>query len=61
MERTPINHTESNRKPLWMVLGVTALAGLGVTLSACNTVEGVGRDVESVGDSVADTADDAKD
>ncbi|MGJ8636455.1 MAG: entericidin A/B family lipoprotein [Phycisphaerales bacterium] len=37
------------------------LAGIGVTLSACNTVEGVGRDVESAGDSIADTADDAKD
>lgn len=26
-------------------------------LSACNTVKGVGRDVESVGDTVADAAD----
>ena len=35
--------------------------GAGVVLSACNTVEGVGRDVEAAGDSIADTAEDAKD
>lgn len=35
------------------------LAG-GLTLSACNTVEGLGRDVSSAGETVADTADDAK-
>ena len=29
-------------------------------VSACNTVEGVGRDVRSAGDTVAKTADDAK-
>tara|TARA_R110002095_G_scaffold66519_1_gene56467 strand:+ start:1418 stop:1603 length:186 start_codon:yes stop_codon:yes gene_type:complete len=48
-------------RPLWVLLCLSALAGSSVALSACNTVEGVGRDVESVGDSVADTADDAKD
>ncbi len=66
MKRTPTKdkaHTQSqpNRNPLWVAVGVTMLAGIGVTLSACNTVEGVGRDVESAGDSIADTADDAKD
>lgn len=29
----------------------------GVALSACNTIEGVGRDVQSVGETVADAAD----
>lgn len=29
-------------------------------LTACNTVEGVGEDVEAAGDAVADTARDAK-
>lgn len=61
MERTELERNGSTRKPLWVMIGVAMLAGAGVTLSACNTVEGVGRDVESVGDSVADTADDAKD
>jgi predicted small secreted protein len=41
------------------ILACTALAG-AILLSACNTIEGVGRDVSSAGDTVADTADDAK-
>lgn len=32
----------------------------GLLLAACNTVEGVGKDVRSAGDTVAKTADDAK-
>jgi predicted small secreted protein len=36
-----------------------ALAG-AILVSACNTVEGVGRDVSSAGDTVAKTADGAK-
>ncbi|MHA7813398.1 MAG: entericidin A/B family lipoprotein [Phycisphaerales bacterium] len=35
--------------------------GAGFVLSACNTVEGVGRDVQAAGDAIADTAEDAKD
>ncbi|UZK67368.1 entericidin A/B family lipoprotein [Sphingomonas sp. M1-B02] len=31
-----------------------------ILISACNTVEGVGRDVSSAGDTVADVADEAK-
>lgn len=41
----------------------TALAlllGLGV-LAACNTTEGLGKDMESAGDAVSDAARDAKD
>ena len=30
-------------------------------LSACNTVEGVGRDVERAGNAIQDEADDAQD
>lgn len=37
-----------------------ALIATGLTLSACNTVEGVGKDVKSAGDTVAKTADGAK-
>lgn len=40
-------------------LGIAAIAG-AILVSACNTVEGVGRDVSSAGDTVAKTADDAK-
>lgn len=39
---------------------LVALAVASLVLSACNTVEGVGRDVSSAGDTVAKTADDAK-
>ncbi|MDB5696735.1 MAG: entericidin family lipoprotein [Sphingomonas bacterium] len=37
-----------------------ALAAGALMVSACNTVEGVGRDVSSAGDTVAKTADGAK-
>ncbi len=37
------------------ILTVAAIATL--LLSACNTVRGVGRDLESVGDAVERTAD----
>jgi predicted small secreted protein len=33
-----------------------ALVASGLTLAACNTVEGAGKDVESVGEAVSDTA-----
>lgn len=42
-----------------MVLLVAACAGM-LALSACNTVEGVGRDISSAGDTLANAADDAK-
>lgn len=34
-----------------------SLAIVGLGLSACNTVEGVGRDIENTGESVQDAAD----
>jgi predicted small secreted protein len=37
---------------------LTALAASAVLiLSACNTIEGAGRDIQSVGDTVEDAAD----
>lgn len=41
------------------VLILAALAA-GLSLAACNTVSGMGRDVSSVGHAVTDTANDAK-
>lgn len=32
------------------------LAGAGLLLAACNTVEGVGRDMSAAGGAIADTA-----
>lgn len=43
---------------LAVLLCVTAT---GMALAGCNTVEGVGRDVEALGDSIEDTAEDADD
>lgn len=33
-----------------------ALVASGLSLAACNTIEGAGKDVESVGEAVSDTA-----
>ena len=41
------------------IVGLAFLA-TAFMVSACNTVEGMGKDVSSAGDTVADTADDAK-
>lgn len=41
------------------LLGVAIVAS-ALLVSACNTVEGVGKDVSSAGQTVAKTADDAK-
>lgn len=55
--------TESFNAGLFLkaVLASAALALTGVGLTACNTTEGVGRDIEAAGDAIADTADDASD
>ena len=51
-----------NKNRLLNTLFALGIAGyLGLTLAACNTVSGVGRDIEAAGDAIADTADDAKD
>jgi predicted small secreted protein len=42
---------------LALLLFVVATLGL----AACNTAEGVGRDIESTGDAIEDTARDVKD
>ena len=41
------------------LVGMFLVAG-ALMVSACNTVEGVGKDVKSAGDTVAKTADDSK-
>jgi entericidin B len=39
---------------------VLAAASAALLVSACNTVQGFGRDVEAAGHAVTSTADDAK-
>lgn len=41
------------------VMGMMLLAS-AVMVSACNTVEGAGKDLKSAGDTIAKTADDTK-
>lgn len=44
---------------LLTALIIASLATATVTLSACNTTEGVGEDVEAAGDAIDDAAEDA--
>lgn len=46
-------------KSISVALVIAAMA-LSIALSACNTVEGVGKDVSATGAAVSDTAKDAK-
>jgi predicted small secreted protein len=47
---------ESGDFDMRTIIGI-ALASGALLLAACNTVEGVGKDVKSAGDTVAKTAD----
>ncbi len=44
-----------------LLFAFALLFSLSMLLSACNTVEGIGRDLESAGDSTADAASDDDD
>ncbi|HZW11057.1 MAG TPA: entericidin EcnA/B family protein [Phycisphaerales bacterium] len=46
---------------LLTALIIASLATATVTLSACNTTEGVGEDVAAAGDALDDAAEDAND
>ena len=43
----------------WLIAGLLVVALL--MLSGCNTMSGFGRDVESAGDTISDTAEDVQD
>jgi predicted small secreted protein len=49
------------KKLLGVLLPLASAAGMTFFLSACNTVEGVGRDLERAGDAIQDEADDRQD
>ena len=42
------------------LLVLMAAAAAAITVTACNTVQGAGKDVSSAGQAVSDTAADAK-
>ncbi len=47
---------------LWVTFTFAALLGISaLALTACNTTEGVGEDIEAAGDALSDSARDAKD
>jgi predicted small secreted protein len=41
-------------------LGILTLLGILVTIAGCNTVEGIGKDIERGGEATQDTAKDVK-
>ena len=43
------------------ILALLAALLAGGIMTACNTVEGAGKDIEAAGDGIKDTARDAKD
>ncbi len=43
-------------KKVWMILLMMGV----VSLTACNTIEGAGEDLEAGGEAISDTAKDAK-
>ena len=53
-----LSQTSNPFSTKWISIGL--LIAAMAALSACNTVEGLGRDVESAGEAVSDTAEDAK-
>jgi entericidin A len=45
------------RKALMRCLIVAVFTSMAITLSACNTVEGAGKDTERAGEKIQDAAD----
>jgi entericidin B len=56
-----LRRVPADRPSLGWVAGLGALLLVAITLSGCNTVEGMGEDVSAAGGAMSDTADDAKD
>jgi entericidin A len=52
-------HAFNQEIPMRKLMGIAVVAAT-LMVSACNTIEGVGRDVSSAGDTVAKTANGAK-
>lgn len=60
MDTTKQNAVKSP-SPVVRVLAAAAAAASLAIAAGCNTIEGVGEDVEAAGDAVSDTARDAND
>ena len=53
------NELQVRRTPLVLLLALAALAG-AAALTACNTTEGAGKDIKSVGKGIEESAHDNK-
>jgi entericidin B len=49
-----------NKEKLMKFLTLLLTLAFSLSLTACNTVEGVGKDVEAAGDAIEDSADENK-
>jgi predicted small secreted protein len=43
-----------------LALCATVLGGIGLSLAACNTTEGAGKDIKATGSAIQHSAEDAK-
>ena len=55
-----INLQEARRE-LIMALVIAGMGASAAVMTACNTTEGVGEDIEAAGDAIDDAAEDAND
>ena len=60
MKNTKLSNAASLRRDAYHTLLAGAALAAVLVLAGCNTTEGVGKDIESAGDSLKDTARDAK-
>jgi predicted small secreted protein len=56
-----LTRRRGDRTELGWLFGLTGLLLMVLVLSGCNTVEGMGEDVEAAGGAMSDTADDVED
>jgi predicted small secreted protein len=59
--QTPAIHQETTMSQTKRLLALLLLALSLGSLTACNTMAGVGEDIEEAGDSIEDTAEDCED
>ena len=56
-----LTRKRGDRTDLGWLFGLTGLFFMALVLSGCNTVSGMGEDVEAAGGTMSDTAEDVED
>jgi predicted small secreted protein len=56
-----LTRRRGDRTDLGWLFGLTGLFFMALVLSGCNTVSGMGEDVEAAGGAMSDTAEDVED